>query len=93
MQDIEDTVVAASAEVVTIRYVVMHVADFSLLKKQKSTFDILKAWVNSSSKILVTKNLINEYLAEQEIPVKIITVNPSVRIEDKAHRRKTINPW
>ena len=71
----------------------MHVADFSLLKKQKSTFDTLKAWVNSSSKILVTKNLINEYLAEQEIPVKIITVNPSVRIEDKAHRRKTINPW
>ncbi len=93
LQDIEDTVVAASAEGVTIRYVVMHVADFSLLKKQKSTFDILKAWVNSSSKILVTKNLINEYLAEQEIPVKIITVNPSVRIEDKAHRRKTINPW
>lgn len=93
LQDIEDTVVAASAEGVTIRYVVMHVADFSLLKKQKSTFDTLKAWVNSSSKILVTKNLINEYLAEQEIPVKIITVNPSVRIEDKAHRRKTINPW
>jgi len=53
----------------------MHVADFSLLKKQKSTFDTLKAWVNSSSKILVTKNLINEYLAEQEIPVKIISVN------------------
>ena len=66
LQDIEDTVVAASAEGVTIRYVVMHVADFSLLKKQKSTFDTLKAWVNSSSKILVTKNLINEYLAEQE---------------------------
>ena len=93
LQDIEDTVVAASAEGVTIRYVVMHVADFSLLKKQKSTFDTLKAWVNSSSKILVTKNLINEYLAEQEIPVKIITVNPAVRIEDSAHRRKTINPW
>ena len=85
LQDIEDTVVAASAEGVTIRYVVMHVADFSLLKKQKSTFDTLKAWVNSSSKILVTKNLINEYLAEQEIPVKIITVNPAVRIEDSAH--------
>lgn len=93
LQDIEDTVVAAAKEGVTIRYVVMHTADFSLLKKQKSTFDTLKAWVNSSSKILVTKNLINEYLAEQEIPVQIITVNPSVRIEDKAHRRKTINPW
>lgn len=93
LQDIEDTIVAASAEGITIRYVVMHTADFSLLKKQKSTFDTLKAWVNSSSKILVTKKLINEYLAEQEVPVQIITVNPSVRIEDNAHRRTTINPW
>lgn len=25
--------------------------------------------------------------------MKIITVNPAVRIEDSAHRRKTINPW
>ena len=59
----------------------------------KSTFDTLKSWVNTTSKMLVTKKLINEYLAEQEIPVQIITVNPAVRIEDKAHRRKTINPW
>lgn len=93
LQDIEDTAVAASAEGITIRYIVMHMADFTLLKKQKSTFDTLKAWVNSSSKLLVTKKLINEYLAEQEVPVQIITVNPSVRVEDKAHRRKTINPW
>ena len=93
LQDIEDTIVAASNDGVTIRYVVMHVADFSLLKKQKSTFDTLKSWVNTTSKMLVTKKLINEYLAEQEIPVQIITVNPAVRIEDKAHRRKTINPW
>ena len=93
LQDIEDTIIAASNDGVTIRYVVMHVADFSLLKKQKSTFDTLKSWVNTTSKMLVTKKLINEYLAEQEIPVQIITVNPAVRIEDKAHRRKTINPW
>lgn len=93
LQDIEDTVVEASVKGVSIRYVVMHTADFSLLKKQKSTFDTLKAWVNTSTKMLVTKNLINEYLAEQEIPVKIVTVNPSVRIEDTAHRRRTVNPW
>ena len=93
LQDIEDAVVAASKEGVTIRYVVMHVADFTLLKKQKSTFDTLKAWVNSTTKLVVTKKLINEYLAEQEIPVQIVTVNPAVRIENAAHQRKTISPW
>lgn len=93
LQDIEDAVVEASNEGVTIRYVVMHVADFTLLKKQKSTFDTLKAWVNSTTKLVVTKKLINEYLAEQEIPVQIVTVNPAVRIENAAHQRKTINPW
>lgn len=93
LQDIEDTLVEASASGVTIRYIVMHTADFSLLKKQKSTFDVLKSWVNTTSKMLVTRKLINEYLAEQEIPVQIITVNPSVRIEDTAHRRRTVNPW
>lgn len=93
LQDIEDTVIAASEEGVTIRYLVMHTADFSLLKKQKSTFETLKSWVNTTSKMLVTKKLINEYLAEQEIPVQIVTVNPSVRIEDAAHKRRTVNPW
>lgn len=93
LQDIEDTVIAASENGVTIRYVVMHTADFSLLKKQKTTFETLKSWVNTTSKMLVTKKLINEYLAEQEIPVQIVTVNPSVRIEDAAHRRRTVNPW
>lgn len=93
LQDIEDTVIAASEEGVTLRYLVMHTADFSLLKKQKSTFETLKSWVNTTSKMLVTKKLINEYLAEQEIPVQIVTVNPSVRIEDAAHKRRTVNPW
>lgn len=93
LEDIEETVVEAAQNGVTIRYVVMHVADFSLLKKQKSTFETLKAWVNTSSKLLVTKKLINEYLAELETPVQIITVNPAVRVEDNAHRRRTINPW
>ncbi len=93
LQDIEDVITKASENGVTIRYVVMHVADFSLLKKQKSTFDRLKAWVNSTSKILVTKQLINEYLSEQEIPVQIVTVNPAVRIENANHQRETVNPW
>ncbi len=93
LQDIDDVVVAASAEGVTIKYVIMHTADFALLKKQKSTIEKIKAWVNQTSKIVITKKVINEYLSEQEIPVQIITVSPAVRIEDKNHKRKTINPW
>jgi len=93
LQDIEDTVTDASSEGYTIKYVVMHTSDFTLLKKQTSTFNTLKSWVNTTSKILVTKKLINEYLAEQEIPVQIVTVNPAVRIEYPNHRRKTVNPF
>ena len=93
LQDIDDTTVAASAEGVTIKYVIMHTADFSLLKKQKATIEKIKAWVNQTSKIVITKKVINEYLSEQEIPVQIITVSPAVRIEDKSHKRRTINPW
>lgn len=93
LQDIEDTVNAASAAGVTLRYVVMLTSDFSLLKKQKSTVDKIKGWINQTSKITITKKVINEYLAEQENPVKIITINPAVRIEDKNHNRTTINPW
>ena len=93
LQDIDDVVVAASAVGVTIKYVIMHTADFALLKRQKSTIEKIKAWVNQTSKIVITKKVINEYLSEQEIPVQIITVSPAVRIEDKNHKRKTINPW
>lgn len=93
LQDIEDTVNAASAAGVTLRYVVMLTSDFSLLKKQKSTIEKIKGWINQTSKITITKKVINEYLAEQENPVKIITINPAVRIEDKNHNRTTINPW
>lgn len=93
LEDIENVINAAAQDGVTIRYVVMHVADFSLLKKQKATSDIIKGWLNTTSKLTITKKVINEYLAEQEIPVQIITVNPAVRAEDAAHNRKTINPW
>ena len=93
LQDIDDTVVAAAAEGINLRYVVMLSTDFTLLKKQKSSIERIKAWVNQTSKIVVTKKLINEYLAEQEIPVQIVTINPAVRVEDANHKRKTICPW
>lgn len=93
LQDIEDTVSAAANEGVNLRYVVMLTTDFTLLKKQKSTIDKIKGWVNQTAKITITKKVINEYLAEQENPVQIITISPAVRIEDANHKRKTICPW
>lgn len=93
LQDIEDAVVKASENGVTIKYVVMRNSDFALLKKQKSTIEKLKTWINNTSKVQVTKQLINDYLAAQEQPVTIVTVNPSIRIEDAAHNRVAVNPW
>ncbi len=93
LQDIADVVSEAADNGVNIKYVVMHAADFTLLKKQKATIETLKGWLNNSSKLIATKKVINEYLAEQEVPVQIVTVNPAVRIEDKNHRRKAVNPW
>lgn len=93
LQDIDDVITAASADGVNIKYVIMHTADFALLKKQKATIDKIKAWINQTSKIIVTKKVINEYLSEQEIPVQIVTLSPAVRVETKNHRRSTVNPW
>lgn len=93
LQDIADVIAKASKMGVNIRYVVMHAADFTLLKKQKATIDTIKGWVNQSAKLVLTKKVINEYLSEQEIPVQIVVVNPAVRIEDASHRRKTVCPW
>ena len=93
LQDIEDVIVAAAADGVTIKYVIMRSDTFSLLKKQKSTIDKLKGWVNNTTKLTVTKQVINDYLAAQEKPVQIVVVDPSVRIEDNAHNRVTVNPW
>lgn len=93
LQDIADTLEAASLNGRTIKYVVMHASDFLLLCKQKSTADTLKGWLNMSGRLTVTKDTINQYLATQAFPVQIVTVNPAVRIENSAHVRKTISPW
>ena len=93
LQDIEDAIVKASENGINVKFVVMHTSSFSMLKKQKSTVEKIKGWINGTTKITVTKDLINQYLSEQEIPVKIVTVSPAVRIEDKSRRRKTVNPW
>ncbi|PNE28541.1 major capsid protein E [Tannerella sp. oral taxon 808] len=93
LQDIADTLEVASLNGRTIKYVVMHASDFLLLCKQKSTADTLKGWLNTSGRLTVTKDTINQYLATQAFPVQIVTVNPAVRIENSAHVRKTISPW
>ena len=87
LQDIEDVLSAASAKGVSLRYIIMLTSDFTLLKKQKSTLDKIKGWINQTSKLVITKKVINEYLAEQEYPAQIITINPAVRIEDANHKR------
>lgn len=93
LQDIEDVIVAAAADGVSLRYVIMRSDEFSLLKKQKSTMEKVKGWINQKDKLTITKKVINEYLAAQEKPVTIVVIDPSVRIEDKAHKRTTVNPW
>lgn len=93
LQDIEDVVTDAAKDGVSISCVVMRTDDFSLLKKQKSTIEKVKGWVNQRDKLVITGKIINEYLAAQEKPVKIYLVDPSVRIEDESHKRSTVNPW
>ena len=95
MQDIEDTVVSASADGVTIKYVVMRKDRFALLKKQKAVIEKVKGWINQKEKLTISKKVINEYLSAQENTegVQIVLVSPAVRIEDASHNRTTINPW
>jgi len=93
LQDIEDTLVEAAKKGIFPKYVIMRSDDFSLLKKQKSTHEKIKGWVNYQTKLTVTKQVINDYLAAQERAVQIVLVDPAVRIEDKAHKQTPVNPW
>lgn len=94
LQDIDDVIVAAASDGVSINYVVLRSNDFSLLKKQKSTIDTIKGWLNNTGKLTITQGVINDYLNEQyNRPVKIVVVDPAIRVEDKSHNRTTVNPW
>ena len=93
LQDIENVLTDAAAVGNSLRYIIMLTSDFTLLKKQKATIDKIKGWINQTSKVVITKKVINEYLAEQENPAQIITINPAVRIEDANHKRTTVCPW
>ena len=93
LQDIADAVDMAFQKGRNIRYVVMRADDFALLRKQKSTIEALKGWLNQSGKLAPSFKVINNYLADQEFPVEIKLVKPAVRIENAAHVRKTVCPW
>lgn len=93
LQDIEDVLAAASAAGTTLQYVIMRSSDFTLLKKQTAVINKIKNWISTTAKVVVTLPVINDYLASQEIPVKIVLVNPSVRIEQPNGTRTTVNPF
>lgn len=94
LQDIDNVITAAAADGISISYVIMRTNDLNLLKKQKSTIDAIKGWLNNSGKLTVTQKVINNYLEEQyNRPVTIVAVQPAVRIENADHQRTTVNPW
>lgn len=92
LKDIEDAVLAASAEGVTLRFAVMRKDDFILLRNQKATTDRIKSWINTSGKVAITLDKINEYQEANMLP-RIVVIDPAVRIEGKNHRKTTVNPW
>lgn len=90
--DIETATDEASAKGITLKYAIMRRDEFTRLKKQTATINRIKAWKQVTSKIVVNKEVINQYLEEEGLPT-IVVINPSVRIEDKSHNRTTVNPW
>ncbi|MCW0484059.1 major capsid protein [Gaoshiqia sediminis] len=91
--DIEAATLAASAEGVTLKYAIMRRSDFILLRNQTSTTTKLKSWINQApTKLAVTLDLINQYMEANMLP-KIVVIDPAVKIEDKAHKKTTVNPW
>lgn len=92
IDNIEDRVLAASAQGVTLQYVIMRQAQFIQLRNAADTQGKLKSWLNSTGKALGTLAQINEYMAANMLP-KIVVVNPSVTFEGEDHARTIINPW
>lgn len=90
--DIETVVLAASADGVTLKYAIMRHDDFIMLRNQKATTDRIKAWINTSGKVVATLDKINEYMTANMLP-QIVVINPAVKIENKAHKKVTVNPW
>lgn len=92
IDNIEAQVLAASAEGITLQFVVMRQAQFIQLRNAADTAAKIKGWINSSGKVVSTLALINEYMAANMLP-RIVVVNPSVTFEGEDHARTIINPW
>lgn len=93
LEDLEDLAeTAANTYGVTLKYFVMRRSDFLELRNADDTTTKIKAWINSTGTLLVTLDVINQYMTANGLP-NIIVVNPSVRLEDEDHARTVVNPW
>jgi hypothetical protein len=90
--DIEAAVEAADAKGIELKYAIMRNDEFLKLKKQAATIARIKGWKQLTSNVVANKETINQYLEAEGLPT-IVIVRPSVRIEDKSHKRTTVNPW
>lgn len=89
LQDIVDTIEKASQRGRGIKYVAMRSDDFELLKKQKSTIEIMQNRVTMKSKSNVIEE-IEDYLRSQVCYSEQLVIIP---IESSIDKRKTISPW
>ncbi len=91
--DIQAIVDKAETDGVVLQYVIMRKSDFRKLMAAKETIDRIKGWKGLSGKLTLNKELLNAYL-EDEMGVKIVVVNPSVKHEDNStHAQTTLSPW
>ena len=81
--DMQTVVDNAEADGVVIKYVVMRKSDLRKLLAAKETQDKIKGWKGNSGKLTFNKESLNAYL-EDEMGVKVVVVNPSVKHEDNS---------
>lgn len=92
LADLEARCDYASSIGITVNYIVMRKTQWLQVKNATDTANRLKYWINSTSKVMTTLEMVNGYLAANQLP-PIVVIDPSVRIEDGDHARTTVNPW
>jgi len=92
IDNLEAVVDAAEAKGIVFSHIVMRKDTFKQLKYAADTKSKLEGWVNNTTKLTVTKKVINEYLIANELP-PILVVNPSVQHESTKGNRTIVNPW
>lgn len=77
---------------INLRYAIMRTSQFNQIKNSADTIAKVKAYVNGSGKLSITKRAINEYLLEEGLP-QIVTVDPMVTHESKKGTKTVVNAW